>query len=107
MANVTPTELWDKVRQNLPRLPFVEDAVASYYCATDARTPTSAKAILLGALAYFISPIDLCPDIFAVIGFADDAALLMAAIAQVAGAINDSHREQAREALRDQGGVTA
>ena len=52
-------------------------------------------------------PLDILPDLLPVIGFADDAALLMAAIAQVAGAINDSHREQAREALRDQAGVTA
>jgi uncharacterized membrane protein YkvA (DUF1232 family) len=52
-------------------------------------------------------PLDIIPDLLPVIGFADDAALLMAAIAQVAGAINEGHREQAREALREQGGVTA
>jgi len=99
MANVTATEMWDKVRHNLPRLPFVEDAVASFYCATDSRTPATAKAVLLGALAYFISPVDLCPDIFAVIGFADDAAVLAAAIAQVRRHLLPDHYQKARDML--------
>jgi hypothetical protein len=63
MATLTFGELWDKVRHNLPRLPFIEDAVASYYCAIDPLTPAAVKAVLFGALAYFVSPIDLCPDV--------------------------------------------
>jgi len=99
MATLAPTELWDKVRRNLPRLPFAEEAVASYHCAMDPRTPATAKAILLGALAYFISPVDLCPDVLAVVGFTDDAAVLAAAIAAVRRHIMPDHYQKARDTL--------
>jgi uncharacterized membrane protein YkvA (DUF1232 family) len=100
MATVTVTELWDKVRQNLPRLPFVEDAVASYYCAVDLQTPAGVKALLLGAVAYFVSPIDLCPDILPLLGFTDDAAVIAAVIALVRRHLLPDHYDKARDALR-------
>jgi uncharacterized membrane protein YkvA (DUF1232 family) len=100
MATVSLGELWDKVRQNLPRLPFVEDAVAAYYCAVDPLTPVSVKAVLFGALAYFISPIDLCPDVLALVGFTDDAAVLAAAIASVRAHLGSDHYQKARDALQ-------
>ena len=81
--------------------------LAAYFCTLDPATPNRVRLVLAGAIAYFVMPLDILPDLLPLVGFADDAALLMAAIAQVAGAINDSHREQAREALRAQGGVTA
>jgi uncharacterized membrane protein YkvA (DUF1232 family) len=52
---------------------------------------------LLGALAYFVLPIDAIPDILPVVGFADDAAVLTAAIKLVAGHITPAHREAARD----------
>jgi uncharacterized membrane protein YkvA (DUF1232 family) len=59
------------------------------------------KLILLGAIAYFVMPFDAVADFLPVIGFADDAALIAAAISQVAGSITEAHREKAREILRD------
>ncbi|MEP6704787.1 MAG: YkvA family protein [Acidobacteriota bacterium] len=38
----------------------------------DTRVPTAEKALFLGAIVYFISPIDLIPDIFPFIGQVDD-----------------------------------
>jgi len=38
----------------------------------DARVPTAEKALFVGAIIYFISPIDLIPDIFPFIGQVDD-----------------------------------
>ena len=100
-------DFWAKLKRFAGMIPFVDDLVAAYYCALDPATPMRVRGMLLAAIAYFILPVDIIPDMIAGLGFADDAALLMAAIAQVAGAINEGHREQAREALRDQGGVTA
>jgi uncharacterized membrane protein YkvA (DUF1232 family) len=57
------------------------------------------KAALLGALAYFVLPIDLIPDILPVLGYADDAAVLAAALRLVASHIRPEHREAARQAL--------
>jgi len=57
------------------------------------------KAALLGALAYFVLPIDLIPDILPVLGYADDAAVLATALRLVASHIRPEHREAARQAL--------
>jgi uncharacterized membrane protein YkvA (DUF1232 family) len=83
------------------QLPFSEDLVAAYYCTLDPATPSRVKLVLLGAIAYFVLPFDAVADFLPLLGFADDAAVVAAAIAQVAGAITDKHREKAREVLKD------
>ena len=57
------------------------------------------KAALIGALAYFVLPADVIPDILPVIGYTDDAAMLAAAIRLVAQHITPDHREAARQAI--------
>jgi uncharacterized membrane protein YkvA (DUF1232 family) len=90
---------WSKVRRVAARLPFAEDLLSAYYCAFDRTTPIQVKAALLGALAYFVLPIDLIPDILPVLGYADDAAVLATALRLVATHIRPEHREAARQAL--------
>ncbi|MGO7418226.1 YkvA family protein, partial [Rhizobium ruizarguesonis] len=55
----------------------------------------------LAALAYFVVPIDMIPDIFAFIGFSDDIAVLSAAFAMVRGHIRPGHYEAADRVLAD------
>ncbi len=90
---------WTKVRRTLGRVPFVEGAVAAYFCAIDRDTPLQVKAILMGALAYFVIPTDMIPDFIAVLGFTDDAAVFYAALRMVAPHLKEPHRDRAREAL--------
>ena len=90
---------WDKLRRNLGRVPFLDEALAAYYCARDRETPTRVKAVLMGALAYFVVPTDMIPDFVAWAGFTDDAAVLAIAIQTVAPHIKPRHRARAREAL--------
>lgn len=87
---------WRKAKRHAGRLPFIDEAVAGYYAATDPATPLSSKAILFGALAYFVIPTDLLPDFIASLGFTDDAAVMYAAVKSVASNIKDAHRERAR-----------
>ena len=87
---------WTKVRRTLGQVPFLEEAVAAYYCAVDRDTPVQVKAILMGALAYFVMPADLIPDFIAWMGFADDATVLAIAIRSVEPHIKAHHRRQAR-----------
>ncbi len=42
----------------------------------DSRVPMAEKAILIGAIAYVISPLDLIPDVIPVIGQVDDLYLI-------------------------------
>jgi uncharacterized membrane protein YkvA (DUF1232 family) len=90
---------WSKVKRVAARLPFAEDLLSAYYCAFDRTTPIQVKAALLGALAYFVLPVDLIPDILPVLGYADDAAVLATALRLVASHIRPEHREAARQAL--------
>ena len=90
---------WSKVKRVAAKLPFAEDLLSAYYCAFDRTTPIQVKAALLGALAYFVLPVDLIPDILPVLGYADDAAVLATALRLVASHIRPEHREAARQAL--------
>jgi uncharacterized membrane protein YkvA (DUF1232 family) len=90
---------WRKLRQLVSQVPFAEDLVAAHYCAFDRETPGHVKAALIGALAYFVLPMDAVPDVLPVIGFGDDAAVLAAAIKLVTSHITPDHREAARRTL--------
>ena len=90
---------WRKTRRVAAHIPFAEDLLAAYYCAFDRDTPLPVKATLVGALAYFVLPVDAIPDVLPVIGFTDDAAVLATAIRLVANHIRPAHREAARNAL--------
>jgi uncharacterized membrane protein YkvA (DUF1232 family) len=90
---------WDKVRRTLGRVPFLDDALAAYYCVLDRETPARVRAILLGALAYFILPGDVMPDLLPGLGFTDDAAVLLAAFSAVNPHIKQRHRDAAARAL--------
>lgn len=87
---------WDKLRRTLGRVPFSEDAAAAYYCARDPKTPFQVKAILMGALAYFVVPSDMMPDVLPLLGFTDDATVLYAAIRSVLPHVKETHRDRAR-----------
>ena len=55
--------------------------------------------MLVGAIAYFVVPDDLIPDYIPLIGYADDAAVLAAAIKMVSLHIKPEHREAAQRTL--------
>jgi uncharacterized membrane protein YkvA (DUF1232 family) len=90
---------WAKLRRAMGSIDFAHEAVAAWYCATDPKTPLRVKAILIGALAYFILPIDVIPDVIAGLGFTDDAAVFWAAWKAVSSHIEERHRTRATAAL--------
>lgn len=96
---ISPEAFWRTVRAAARRIPFMEEVVAAYYCALDWNTPMRAKAIILGALAYFIMPADAIPDFLLIAGFTDDVAVLSAALAAIRAHVTPAHRQAAREAL--------
>ncbi len=87
---------WLKLRDTMAKVPFVEEAIAAFFAATDPRTPFRAKATLMGALAYFIMPVDAMPDFIALLGYTDDATVLLLAIKAVRDHLRPEHQEQAR-----------
>ena len=79
----------------------VEKALTLYYTAQNPNVPPWAKTVVVGALTYFISPVDAIPDILVGIGFTDDLGVLLAAIATVSVYINAETKEQAQQKLTD------
>ncbi|MGR5514792.1 YkvA family protein [Vibrio harveyi] len=73
--------------------------IKSWLAMADSNTSVRHKAILGGALAYFVLPTDMVPDVLAAVGFTDDMAALTLAANSVGNAITDEHEEQAREKL--------
>jgi uncharacterized membrane protein YkvA (DUF1232 family) len=57
------------------------------------------RATLIGALAYFVLPLDAIPDVMPMLGFTDDAVVLATAIKLVANHMTPAHRDAARNAL--------
>ena len=100
-AKRVTTGFWSTLKKAARRIPFIEDVVAAYYCAFDPAVPLKARAIMIGALAYFVMPIDAVPDILMLIGFGDDIAVLTLAIATIRSNITDEHYGKARRALAD------
>jgi uncharacterized membrane protein YkvA (DUF1232 family) len=101
-ATWTPSDeprLWRKLARVAARVTFADSLVSAWYCATDAATPAHVRAVLLGALAYFLLPADAVPDLLAGIGFADDASVIAAVVGTFARHITPEHRARARERL--------
>ncbi|WP_447060452.1 YkvA family protein [Vibrio alginolyticus] len=73
--------------------------IKSWLAMADSNTSVRHKAILGGALAYFVLSTDMVPDVLAGVGFTDDMAALTLAANSVGNAITDEHEEQAREKL--------
>lgn len=94
-------DFMSRLKRVAKRIPFAEDLLAAWFCTRDPQTPRRVRLTLLAALGYFVLPIDAIPDIMPLIGFTDDAAVIAAAIAAVAGSITPEHREQARWALAE------
>jgi uncharacterized membrane protein YkvA (DUF1232 family) len=86
--------LWRRLLREAAEIPFLEDIVTAHYCAFDRQTPLYVKAMLVGALAYFVLPNKVVPS--SLLGLADEAAVLAAAFKAVSSHIKPEHREAAQ-----------
>jgi uncharacterized membrane protein YkvA (DUF1232 family) len=94
-------KFWEKVKKYTIRAgkEVTLFALTLYYCLKDRDTPNWAKAVIIGALGYFICPIDAVPDMIPVVGYADDLAILTAALTTVNMYIKQHHRKSAEDTL--------
>lgn len=94
---------WDKVLNfaKAAGKEVIEKALQLYYALQAPDTPAWAKAVIIAALGYFISPLDAIPDMTPLIGYADDLGVLTMAIATVAAYITDDIKAKAKAKLVD------
>lgn len=93
-------KFWRKLLREAASLPFAEQLLTAHFCAFDRNTPLYVKAILVGAIVYFVVPDRVIPKYVSLIGFADDAAVLTTAFKAVSSHIKPEHREAAQRTLR-------
>lgn len=89
---------WDKVRRFRVRAgrAVLMPVLLLIYKLQKSEVPAWAKTVIIGALAYFILPIDAIPDVLPGVGFTDDAAVIAGAVATVAAYIDDEVKARAR-----------
>lgn len=71
---------WTKMRAYAGRIPFARQATALYYMIRDPKADFAVKATAVLAILYFISPIDMIPDVIPITGFLDDAGVIATAV---------------------------
>ena len=94
--------LMGKIKETAKKagLKAVYMALLLYYALESPTISTMDKAIIYGALGYFITPIDIIPDILPVIGLSDDIAILAWAFSRVKHNVTDLTREKAKTKLK-------
>jgi uncharacterized membrane protein YkvA (DUF1232 family) len=71
---------WSKIERVGSKLSFAKDIKALYNYFIDPSISWYRKSIVVGALVYFIFPIDSIPDIAPLIGYLDDLGVITATI---------------------------
>jgi len=97
----TETRLWAKITKYAQKagVKVIYSVLLMWYAYKRKDSPTWAKRIILGSIAYFISPIDMIPDLTPFLGFTDDLGILGMGLVAIAAYVNDDVRKNARERL--------
>lgn len=74
-------------------------ALILYYTLQSNDVSVKDKAIIIGALGYLISPLDIIPDAIPIAGLGDDLAVLLYVVKKVWGEVPDSVKEKAHAKL--------
>jgi uncharacterized membrane protein YkvA (DUF1232 family) len=78
---------------------LVYAALILYYTLQSDKVSKADKAIIIGALGYMISPIDVIPDAIPIAGLTDDLAVLLYVLKKVWTGIDPEIIEKAQERL--------
>ena len=68
------------IGEKLSHIPVFVSLIRSYIKKEYTEIPLGTIIAVLSALIYFVSPVDIIPDVMPVIGFADDAAVIAACL---------------------------
>ncbi len=78
---------------------LVYAALILYYTLQSDKVPMKDKAIIIGALGYLISPLDVVPDAIPIAGLGDDLAVLMYVIHRIWDNVGDDIKSKAHSKL--------
>ena len=70
-----------------------------YYTLQKDNVPKKAKAVIIGALGYFITPLDIIADFIPFLGYTDDFGALMMALAVISIYVDKEIKAKAKSRL--------
>ena len=97
----TQQGFFDKIQRIAKRAgaKLVYVALILYYMIQSDKVSLKDKAIIIGALGYLISPLDVVPDAIPIAGLTDDLTVLLYALGKVWTSVDDEMKKQAHEKL--------
>ena len=98
-SNFDSEKFLKKLRRTVRRLgaKAVYYALILYYALQDPQISRKDKTLILGALGYFLLPLDLIPDFLPALGFTDDIAALGYAVYKVIRCVSSDVKSRAEE----------
>ena len=78
---------------------LVYAALILFYTLESDKVSVKEKAIIIGALGYLISPLDVVPDAIPIAGLSDDLAVLIYVLHKVWGGVSDEVKMKAKVKL--------
>ncbi len=79
---------------------LVYAALILFYTLQSDKVSKTDKAIIIGALGYMISPLDVIPDAIPIAGLTDDLAVLVFVLRKVWGSVEPDVKTKAEERLK-------
>ena len=78
---------------------LVYAALILYYTLQSDKISVKDKAIMIGALGYLVSPLDVIPDAIPIAGLGDDLAVLIYVLNKVWGNVSEDIKAKAKDKL--------
>lgn len=99
--NYSDSGLWDKIASVAKKAgqKIIYAVLLLYYVLKSPDVSGKDKSLIIGALGYFILPVDLVPDVIPVVGFTDDLAAILTVLKIVWDNVTPSVRQQAKAKL--------
>ena len=97
----TASEFVEKISRVAKRAgsKFVYAALILYYTLESDKVSIKDKAIIIGALGYLISPLDVMPNAIPIAGLSDDLAVLIYVLRKVWGEVSEDVKTKAHAKL--------
>lgn len=93
--------MWAHIKKYAKKAGYglIKNVLILYYALPEASATD--KAIIIGALGYFVCPIDVIPDITPVVGFTDDAGIVAGAVARIRMTASSSVIKKAEDKCKE------
>lgn len=96
-SHYNENRFWEKIQDIAKKAgsTILRPVLLLYYTLQDSNVPIKTKAYIIGALGYFILPVDIIPDFIAVLGYTDDFAVVTLLIKHLKDNITSQIEEKA------------